>query len=138
MTTKSTSFKRVLIIDDTQVDRYIAERNIKKYLFSEEVTVKESGRKALDFLKSLEGTPELMPECIFLDIRMPEMDGFAFLNEFEKLPVAIKSNCVILMLSSSLNPVDYEKALAHKVVKKFLNKPLDKEKLESLVVEFTS
>jgi CheY-like chemotaxis protein len=129
-------FKRVLVIDDNETDRYIAKRMISKYQFAEETIVMESAPKALDYLLSLKETPELLPEFIFLDIRMPEMDGFEFLQEYEKLPEAVRINCVILMLSTSLDKTDHERASSSKYINRFLNKPLDKEKMEMLEAEF--
>ena len=125
-------YKRVMIIDDTYVDRYVAERNLIKYGISEEVISKESAKAGLQFLRSCEADPASLPQLIFLDIRMPEMDGFGFLLEYEKLPDAVKTNCVVMMLSTSLNPEDHEKVRENKYVSRFLNKPLDKEKIEML------
>ena len=125
-------YKKVMVVDDSEADRYVASYNIKRYCFAEEVIVKESARGALEYLKSSAGTPENLPHYIFLDIRMPEIDGFAFLEEYEKLPEAVRKNCIIMMLSSSLNPEDHQRAEQNKFVNRFLNKPLDKEKLETL------
>ena len=125
-------YKRVMIVDDNEMDRYIGERNIIKHLFAEEVVLKESAKKALDYLASLNGKTEELPQLIFLDIRMPEMDGFGFLEEYEKLPETIKKNCIVMMLTSSLDSEDQEKAKNNRYISRFLNKPLDKEKLGSL------
>jgi len=127
-------YKRVMVIDDNQIDRYIATRNIQKYRFAEEVIAKESARTALEFLKLLSEDVEKLPQLIFLDIRMPEIDGFGFLEEYEKLPEEVKTKCVVMMLSTSLNEGDHEKAKNNKYVKRFLNKPLDKEKIELMLL----
>ncbi len=129
-------FKKILIIEDNETDRYIAKRMIQKYHFSEETIIKESAPKALEYLLSIFNIPESMPQLIFLDIRMPEMDGFGFLEEYAKFPVTIKTNCVILMLSSSLNEDDYRLAESSPYVKRFLNKPLNIEKMKIIEQEF--
>ncbi len=126
-------YKRVMIVDDTYVDRYVAERNILKYGISESVISKESAKAALQYLRSCESDPDLLPQLIFLDIRMPEMDGFGFLEEYGKLPDSVKANCVVMMLSTSLNIEDHERAKENKYVSRFLNKPLDKEKIDQLL-----
>src|SRR5689334_22724633 len=126
-----------MVIDDTYVDRYVAERNIKKYGLAAEVITKESAHTALAYLGSLVDSPEQLPQLIFLDVRMPDVDGFGFLAAYEKLPQAVKSNCLVMMLSTSLNPSDHEKVKENQYVNRFLNKPLDKEQIISLLDELT-
>jgi CheY-like chemotaxis protein len=128
-----TTYKKVMIVDDTEVDRYVATRNMKKFGFAEEVIAKESAKAALEYLQLFCDNPEDLPQLIFLDIRMPEMDGFDFLAHYEKLPEAVKKNCIIMMLSTSLNPDDHERATNNQYVNQFVNKPLDKEKIATLI-----
>ena len=95
----------------------------------------ESAPAALAYLAETSLKKEKLPELIFLDIRMPEMDGFGFLNEYEKLNAEIRSNCIIMMLSTSLNPEDHERATANPYVQKFLNKPLNADRLAELSLQ---
>jgi CheY-like chemotaxis protein len=127
-------YKKVMVIDDTQVDRYIAQRNIMKFGFAEEVICMDSAHAALNFLAGIVNEKDL-PQYIFLDIRMPEIDGFGFLEKYENLPEAIRLNCIVMMLSTSLNPGDHERAKNNRYVSRFLNKPLTKEKLELTMAE---
>jgi len=129
---KITVYKKVMVIDDNAIDRYVAEHVIKSQCFAEEVITKESARAGLEYLEALSGTAEELPQLIFLDIRMPEVDGFGFLELYDKLPEVVKKNCIIMMLSTSLNPEDHERAAENPFVNRFLNKPLNKEKLTML------
>jgi len=130
-------FKRVLIIDDNEIDRYIAQRRLENQLFCEEVILMESAPLALEYLRSLENTPELLPQFIFLDIRMPEMDGFGFLEEYQNLSDKVKVNCIMLMLSSSLDEYDHQRASESPYINRFINKPLNAEDIDKLLRDFT-
>lgn len=129
--------KRVLVVDDSKMDLMIAQVSMKKYAFADQVELKISVRSALDYLLSLQETPELLPQLIFLDINMPELSGFDFLDEYAKLPVVIQKNCIIMMLSTSLAKEDHERANSNKFVCKFLNKPLDRSKLDYVKQELS-
>ncbi len=134
--TNKPPFKKVLIIEDNEIDRFVAKRMLEKRFFCEEVVLIESAPKALSYLKSLEYMPEELPQFIFLDIRMPEMDGFGFLEEYEKLPTGVKTNCIMLMLSSSLDAFDHERAAKNPYINRFLNKPLNTDDIDELLKVF--
>lgn len=130
------SFKKILVIDDNPTDRFIAKKMAEKHHFAEEIILKESALEALDYIQSLENTPDLLPQFIFLDINMPEMNGYEFLEEYAKLSATIQLNCIILMVTTSIHPDDLKKAKDNPAVIRFLNKPLDKEKFGLIELEF--
>ena len=130
------TFKKILVIDDNPTDRYIAKRMAEKYHFAEEIVLQESALEALNYIKSLESSPELLPQFIFLDINMPGMNGYEFLDEYNKLSETIKTNCIILMITTSIHPDDFKRAENNPSVFRFLNKPLDREKFRLIEHEF--
>jgi CheY-like chemotaxis protein len=124
--------RKVMVVDDNQIDLYIAEMVMITTKFADEVICMGSAREALDYLKPLHDRPEELPYLIFLDINMPEMTGFDFLNEYKNLPENIRKKCIIMMLTTSLDENDRKLAEENVFVKRFLNKPLDKDKIAQL------
>lgn len=127
-------FKNILLIDDDSSSNFFHKRLLlKKSDFAENVLVALDGREGIELLrrrKEEDGIPP--PEIIFLDINMPVMDGWGFLEEYEKLDPDYKAKSVIIMLTSSLNPDDRDRALSYEDVNAMYNKLLDREKLEDI------
>ena len=131
------AFKKIMVIDDNPTDRYIAKRMAEKYHFAEEIILQESALEALNYIRSLENTPDLLPQFIFLDINMPGMNGYEFLEEYANLSESIRTNCIVLMITTSIHPDDFKRAENNPSVFRFLNKPLDREKFRLLEYEFS-
>lgn len=126
--------EKVLLIDDSDIDNMVNKRVIEKAGLSSDIVVKNSAELAYNYLKELTvDAQEQIPDVIFLDIRMPEIDGFGFLEMFDSLPEIIHMQTKIVMLSSSIDAEDYKKAMDNRFVKQFLNKPLQKESVINLV-----
>lgn len=125
----------VMLIDDNDIDNFINERMITGCNFSETTYINTSTRSAIEFLKNLSINKALrkdhLPSIIFLDINMPILDGFQFIEEFEKLDPSIVSAIKIVMLTSSINPSDIERSKKFPSVKGFIHKPLTEESLAS-------
>jgi CheY-like chemotaxis protein len=130
--TPSLKYRNIAVIDDDFVESYITERMIAIAAHPDKVKKYDSAERALlDFSKN-KNRPEDLPDIIFLDINMPDMDGFDFLERFDNLDEKIKGKGKIVILSSSLNPRDYEKAISNKYVTRFLSKPLQLRDLDLL------
>ncbi len=112
-------FKTCLLIDDNRLDIIINTRVIKTNNFANEIMVCRDAEEALDLLRH----EKVKPNVIFIDINMPVMDGFQFLDEYEKLNID-KSGIKIYMLSSFSNPADLERAKHNKYVIRLLDKSL--------------
>jgi CheY-like chemotaxis protein len=105
----------------------------KKSKFALKVASYLDAEEALDYLKHILKTDlTKFPNIIFLDIYMPEMDGWEFLKELNKFPEFIVNRCKVFMLTSSVEQEDFEKSKAHKMVFDFISKPLTVEKIKMI------
>ncbi len=96
----------------------------------------ESAEEGLEYIFSTINNPAAIPDIILLDIKMPKVDGFEFLEHYEKFPPSVTVPTTIFMLSSSIDPDDINRALKSKYVHDFIEKPLTKEKIEQLLSKF--
>lgn len=119
--------KHILLIDDNDIDNYISKHIIQKHNISDKISIKSSGIKALEYLESILDNPSEFPDLILLDLKMPVMDGFGFLDVFTKFPKQLIDNCPVFMLTSSNDITDVNLANKYDIIKKYLNKPLSKE-----------
>jgi CheY-like chemotaxis protein len=126
-------FKRVMLIDDNEIDLKINSKLISLTKLVDEIIICNSGDEALNFLNNQLENKKLIPTFILLDIQMPEMDGFEFLMHYKKLSKSITDNCAIAMLSSTLDFGDIKKAEANPHVIKLLKKPLTTNELLALL-----
>ena len=122
------NYKTCLLIDDNYIDNFVTRRILESGNFAEQVIVSQSATDAINSLRS--GT--VKPDVIFLDIRMPVMGGFEFLQEYDKLEIEGKQAIKIFMLSSSLDPTDLKKSINNKYITQFVHKPLTQKTLDEI------
>jgi two-component system, NarL family, nitrate/nitrite response regulator NarL len=119
-----------VLIDDSDIDLFIQRRFLEVYNFSKNLISYKSAEEALDWLRKING--EAPPDVIFLDLNMPNVDGFGFLEGFKALPERILEKSRIVVLTSSNSQKDREHAFTYKNVISFVTKPLKQSDIEAL------
>ena len=120
----------VLLIDDNEDDNFYHKIILHESGIARHVEIAETAYEALDFLKKT----QILPELIFLDINMPRMNGWEFLDRYRKLEFDKgHQRSVIIMLTTSLNPADEKKAASIEEVSSFESKPLTHEMIQKIV-----
>ena len=128
--------RNVLLIDDDPTTSFLQKKVIQSFGFSEKVEIANDGEEALQLLgKYIHAENEdMIPQLIFVDIDMPFMDGFQFLEAYQKLYFREKDSVVVAVLTSSISPQDMKRAKEFSV-EAYLVKPLTKEKMIELMQE---
>ncbi|WP_342087979.1 response regulator [Dyadobacter sp. OTU695] len=112
------------VIDDDKIFTYLLKRIIEKAKITREIIFFENGRDALDYLSRNREDALKLPQLILLDINMPILDGWQFLNEYEKLKPEVPRPISICMMSSSTDLEDYDRAMSSGNVMDYLQKPV--------------
>ncbi|MFD2147738.1 response regulator [Mucilaginibacter antarcticus] len=121
------SYHTCLLVDDNYIDNFVTRRLLESSNFAQNIIVTESPTEAIQMLE--DGT--VKPDVIFLDIRMPQMSGFEFLDAYDKLDFN-KADTKIFLLSSSFDPTDIKRSDDNKYITHFVHKPLTYKILEEL------
>jgi CheY-like chemotaxis protein len=114
----------ILLIDDSDMDNYINHAILKRNSAAHHITTMRSAEDALHHLTTQAGNSEPFPDIIFLDLMMPQMDGFGFLEKFTQFPYSYQELSTIVVLTSSMDSDDYKKAKKNPAVRHFVQKPL--------------
>jgi CheY-like chemotaxis protein len=124
----------ILLIEDDDTINFYNEFVIKEMGIAEEVHIAVNGRIALDYLdrQAAEGKP--LPELIFLDINMPVMNGFEFIEEYEQR--SWRGSTLVVMLTTSLHPADVARAKKYNSISEYLHKPLMEDSLKGIVARY--
>ncbi|WP_347374472.1 response regulator [Aequorivita sp. Q41] len=136
-------FNTILLIDDDKATNEYHEIIINLAGVANNIHSVTSGQEGLDYLtskKNYNGMEDTypQPDLIFLDINMPAMNGFEFMEEYNKLDEDQKGSHIIVMLTSSLNPDDQERAGKNNHIKDYMDKPLSKALVLELREKFLS
>jgi CheY-like chemotaxis protein len=121
-----------ILVDDNEIDLFFHDKLIKLQGLGTDVSSFSNVIPALEYLNSFKTKEQIYPETvILLDIQMPELDGFDFLDHFEQLPEAIQQKTTIFIVSSSLDHGDLSRSQANHLIDHILKKPLDAGELKA-------
>lgn len=128
-----TNQKLVCLIDDDRIYQFTAKRIIELVNPSQKVIVFSNGKEAIDYFTDCIHSGEEIPEIVFLDINMPVMNGWEFLEAYTQVESNIKNSTTIYVVSSSIDDADIQRSKNFKEVKDFIVKPLDKHLINNIL-----
>ena len=117
----------ICLIDDDEISQFVSKRIILSIDAQIKISTYLNGDQALNSFKEMLASKQLLPDIILLDINMPVMDGWQFMDEFIKIKPQIDKPISVYMTSSSLDTTDVSRTQLYEDIKGFLSKPLDKE-----------
>jgi len=123
------------IVDDDDIYRYTIQRTIRDLDLSEKNLIFTNGEQALQFLLDHTDSAGELPDVLLLDVNMPIMDGFEFMKEYENIASNLVKKIVIFMISSSVNPVDIDRAKNFPGITDYIVKPIEPGKLQRIISE---
>ncbi|HEY9047996.1 MAG TPA: response regulator [Ohtaekwangia sp.] len=123
----------IALVDDDKVFQLTASRTIKAAQLTDKILQFENGEDALVFLKNHASDSETLPDYIFLDINMPYVDGWMFLEDYSLFKTKLSKPIEIYMVSSSIDPRDVDRARNNENVRQYIIKPVTREKFIELL-----
>ncbi len=126
----------VLCVDDDPITLMLCKKVIVKANFSKEIRFASNGQEALELLDQYKDQSLALPQLIFLDLNMPIMNGWEFIERFSQDKTQQFTSTKIIILSSSIDPADFNRAKQYPLVTHFLSKPITVSMLEELKKEY--
>ncbi len=129
--------KNIMLVDDDKIFNFLSEKTIISLGLANEIHFATNGEQALKILELYKEGKVSKPDIIFLDIDMPVMDGYEFIEAFSNMELPDKHQITIVVLTSSIDPRDIQRT-KDLGIKYYFNKPLSKDEIKKLIgLEFS-
>jgi CheY-like chemotaxis protein len=135
---KNSTYQTICLIDDDRIYQFTAKRIIELVAPSQKILIFSNGKEAIDFFSKGELQLEQLPDVIFLDINMPIMNGWEFLEAYKDVKTEVRKEITIYMVSSSLDEKDILRSRKFIDVKDFIVKPLDVQQMREILTARTA
>lgn len=129
----NTNTRNILMIDDDHICRMVVKKQIESSEYSTRIVEHEGARSAFEELKAKRGNAEDLPDVIFLDLFMPEVDGWQFLEMLEGIMHEMAKAPQIYILSTTIDERDIERADDHALVTGFIPKPIKMRQVQRII-----
>ncbi|WP_423996925.1 response regulator [Maribacter sp. IgM3_T14_3] len=126
---------KTCIVDDDSIYRFTMVKALESTKCPMEIMAFSDGEEAINFMLDNLEQDSVFPDVIFLDIDMPVMDGFQFMEEYVKIKPRVGKKITIYMVSSSLDPVDIERAKKISAISDYIVKPIGLNRLKNIIEE---
>ncbi|HEY4786728.1 MAG TPA: response regulator [Bacteroidales bacterium] len=123
------------LVDDDDIFQLLASEVINSTNLVNKIKVFSNGQEAIKFLESVRDEPDKLPEVIFLDLFMPVLDGWGFLEKYVQLKSRLNKKIIIYIVSSSIDPIDIQRAKSISEVTDYIIKPITREKFLASIKE---
>ncbi len=127
-----------MLIDDDEIFTYIIKKIIEESDIAEQITIFNNGRDAINYLSEVAEEETLLPKVIFLDLNMPLLDGWGFLDEYIRLKPKMCKKINLYVITSSVSTYDHERSKQYSDITDFIVKPLAKEKFISIIKKMSN
>lgn len=123
----------ILLVDDDRIYQFAARKTIEATGFADKIMIYSNGEEAINYLKLHLADGPLLPDVIFLDVNMPIMNGWEFLEEYSHLKQRLSKPVLIYVVSSSVDEFDVSKSRQYDTVKGYIVKPVLREKFRQIL-----